>query len=271
MSFARIDRPRPNIAVLTLDRPDRYNALSYAMIRDLSRSLDELSGDLKSRVVIFTGTGKGFCAGADLKAGATGENGVWEKDLGNIQEKYRMQQAYGDLILKLRRIPQPVIAAINGPAAGGGFSLALACDLRICTPSTKFNCAFTRLGIGGAEMGSSYFLPKLVGPAMASELMYTGRFVDADEALKIGLVSRVVENERLMDVALELAGEMVRHASPFGLRITKEAINLVQGGLSLDEAVHLENRNQVMALQTQDFMTAAASWMQKKDPEFKDR
>ncbi len=271
MSFARIERPRPHIAVLLMDRPDRYNALSYAMLRDLHTALDELMGDLKSRVVILTGAGKGFCAGADLKAGATGENGVWEKDLGNIQEKFRMQQAYGDLIVKFRRIPQPVIAAVNGPAAGGGFSVALACDMRICTPNTKFNCAYTRLGIGGAEMGSSYFLPKLVGPALAAELMYTGRFVEADEALRTGIVSRVVESEKLMDAAIDIAGEMVKHASPFGLRITKEAINLVQGGLSLEEAVHLENRNQVLALQTQDFMQATAAWLQKKLPEFKDR
>jgi len=270
VSFVKVERPKPHVAVVTLDRPDRYNALSYAMIRDLARELDGLMTDLDSRVVILTGSGKGFCAGADLKAGATGENGLWEKGLGNIQEKYRMQQAYGDLILKLRRLPQPVIAAINGPAAGGGFSLALACDLRICTPGTKFNCAYTRLGIGGAEMASSYFLPKLIGPALASELMYTGRFVDADEALRIGLVSRIIEDSELLDSAHELASEMVRHASPFGLRITKEAINLVQGGLSLEEAVHIENRNQVLALQTQDFMTAVASWMQKKEPEFKD-
>lgn len=271
MSFVKIEKSKPHIAVVTLDRPDRYNALSFALMRDLHKALDDLMGDPASRVVILTGSGKGFCAGADLKAAASGEQKEWEPGLGPIQDKYRMQQAYGQLILKLRQIPQPVIAAVNGPAAGGGFSLALACDLRICAPEAKFNCAFTRLGIGGAEMASSYFLPKLLGPALAAELMYTGRFVDADEALRTGIVSRVVPGDKLLDTALGLAGEMITHASPFGLRITKEAINLAQGGLSLEETVAIENRNQVLALQTQDFMMAAAAWAQKKNPEFKDR
>lgn len=263
MSYVRLERPQEHIGLITLDRPERYNALSFQLLRDFHAVLDTLDTDPTIRVAVVTGAGKGFCAGADLQAAVTGENGHWEADLGRIQEMYRMQQGYGGLVLHMRQAPQPLIAAVNGAAAGGGLSVALACDLRICVPSAKFNCAFTRLGLGGAEMGSSFFLPKLVGSAMAAELMYTGRFVQADEALQLGLVSRVVEPDALLDHALGLAREMVERASPFGLRITKEAINLAQGGLSLNEVIHVENRNQVLALQTQDFTTAATAW---KDP-----
>ncbi len=270
MQYVTLEKPRPHIAVLTLNRPERYNALSFAVLKDIHAALDEISGDLKTRVLIITGAGKGFCAGADLKEGiSSGQK--WSEDLGVIQDKYQMQQAFGSLPVKIRQIPQPVIAAVNGPAAGGGLAIALASDIRICTTTAKFNAAFIRIGIGAADMAVSYFLPKAVGPALAAELMYTGRFVEPDEAQRTGLVSRVVEPEKLMETALSLAGEMVANASPFGLRITKEALNLVQGGLSLEEAVHLENRNQVLALQTQDFMQAAAAWMQKKTPEYKDR
>ncbi len=270
MKYVLIEKPKPHVAVLTLNRPERYNALSFEVLQEIHAALDEIGRDLKTRVLIITGAGKGFCAGADLKEGL-GNGQKWSSELGPVQDRYQMQMAFGSLPVKIRQIPQPVICAVNGPAAGGGFAIALASDIRICTTTAKFNAAFIRIGIGAADMAVSYFLPKAVGPALASELMYTGRFVESDEALRCGLVSRVLSPEKLMDTAFELAGDMVKHASPFGLRITKEAINLVQGGLSLDEAVHLENRNQVIALQTQDFMQATAAWLQKKTPEFKDR
>jgi enoyl-CoA hydratase len=269
MKYVQLSRPRPHVAVLLLNRPERYNALSFQVVREIHAALAELESDLDSRVVVVTGAGSGFCAGADLKAG--GENEAWEEGLGRIQHQFRVQQAYGDLIRHLRGIPQPLIAAVNGPAAGGGFSLALACDLRICTPAAKFNCAFTKLGLGGAEMGTSYFLHRTVGAALAAELMYTGRFVEAEEALRCGLVSRVVDESDLMDAALGLAAEIVENATPFGLRITKEVIDLVQGGLSLTEALHLENRNQVLAVETEDFQTTAKDWASPGRRTFTDR
>jgi enoyl-CoA hydratase len=221
-------------------------------------------------VVVVTGAGRGFCAGADLKAMGEQEPSDAE-GLGPIQRQFRAQQAYGDLIRHLRAIPQPLIAAVNGPAAGGGFSIALACDMRICTETARFNCAFTRIGIGGAEMGTSYFLHRAVGAALAAELMYTGRFVQADEALRCGLVSRVVAEGDLMETALGLAGGIVDNASPFGLRVTKEVIDLVQGGLSLQEALHLENRNQVLAVETEDFRRAAREWASPGPRTYEDR
>jgi enoyl-CoA hydratase/carnithine racemase len=221
-------------------------------------------------VVVVTGAGRGFCSGFDLKAAAGGENGPWQEGLGALQHQYRMQQAYGDLIVRLRRIPQPLIAAVNGAAAGGGLSIALACDLRIAAPEAKFNCAFTRIGLGGGEMGSSYFLPKLLGSALAAELMYTGRMVYAPEALEIGLVSRLVEREQLLDAALDLAREMIDSATPFGLRLTKEVFDQVQSGMSLETVVHIENRNQVLATQTKDAAAAMAAWADEKKPKYRD-
>jgi enoyl-CoA hydratase len=270
MSQIELDRPRPHIAVITMNRPERFNALSYQVTREFFAVLDELESDLDSRVVIVTGAGRGFCSGFDLKAAAGGENGPWQEGLGPLQDQYRMQQAYGDLIVRLRKIPQPLIAAVNGAAAGGGFSIALACDLRIAAPEAKFNCAFTKIGLGGGEMGSSYFLPKLLGSALAAELMYTGRMVHAPEALEIGLVSRLVERDQLMEVALEMAQLMVDSATPFGLRITKEVFDLVQSGMSLETAVHIENRNQVLGVQTKDAAAAMVAWAQAEKPKFRD-
>jgi enoyl-CoA hydratase/carnithine racemase len=269
MEYVQLGRPREHVAVLLLNRPERYNALSFQVVRELHDALAELERDLDSRVVVLTGAGRGFCSGADLKAGA--ENGAWEEGLGRVQHQVRVQQAYGDLVRHLRRIPQPLIAAVNGPAAGGGFSLALACDMRICTPAARFNCAFTRLGLGGAEMGTSYFLHRVVGASLAAELMFTGRFVEAEEALECGLVSRVVAESDLMETALGLAAEIVEHATPFGLRLTKEVIDLVQGGLSLEEALHLENRNQVLSVETEDFQATARQWASPGPRTFADR
>jgi enoyl-CoA hydratase len=209
MSQIELDRPRPHVAVLTMNRPERFNALSFQMMREFYAVLDGLESDLDTRVVIVTGAGEGFCSGFDLKAAAGGENGPWQEGLGPLQHQYRMQQAYGGLVVRLRRIPQPLVAAVNGAAAGGGLSIALACDLRIAVPEAKFNCAFTRIGLGGGEMGSSYFLPKLLGSAMAAELMYTGRMVHGPEALEIGLVSRLVE--RAADDRLGHAVRPARH------------------------------------------------------------
>ena len=271
MSYVTLDRPRDHIALVTLNRPERYNALSFESLRELHGVFDQLHDDLATRVIVVTGAGKGFCAGLDLKAAASGENGPWEAGLGRVQDGYQMQKAFGSLVVKMRDLPQPLIAAVNGPAAGGGFAIALACDVRLCTPSAKFNAAFIKLGLGAADMGTSFFLPKAVGYAMAAELLYTGRFVECEEARAIGLVSRVVDHDALLDTALGLAGDMVQAASPFGLRLTKEAFNLAQGGLSLEQAVHVENRNQALAFPTDDFAEGTGAWIEKRAPEYHDR
>ncbi|MCB0220369.1 MAG: enoyl-CoA hydratase/isomerase family protein [Chrysiogenetes bacterium] len=270
MEFIKIEKPRKHVALITLNRPERYNALSHQVVRELLEALDTVAGNLDTRVIVITGAGKGFCAGADLKEGFGNTNPNEKGALGVIQATYQMQKDYGGIPLKMRQIPQPIIAAVNGPAAGGGMAIALASDIRICTPTTKFNNAFIKIGIGGADMGSSYFLQKLLGSSVASEMMYTGRFMEPGEALQRGLVSRIVEGEKLLDAAFELAEQIIGTASPFALRITKEAINRVQGGLSLEESIEIENRNQVMALQTKDVQRAVMAWVQKKVPEYED-
>lgn len=270
MEFIKIENPRKHVAQITLNRPKRYNALGRQVVRELHEALDTVAADLNNRVIVLTGAGKGFCAGADLKDGFGNAPQKSGSGLGAVQGMYEVQKAYGGITLKLRQIPQPLIAAVNGPAAGGGMAIALACDIRLCTPTTKFNNAFIKVGIGGGDMGSSYFLQKHLGSSVAAEMMYTGRFMEAEEALQRGVVSRIVEGEKLLDTAYELAEQIVHTATPFALRITKEVINRVQGGLSLEEAIEIENRNQVLAIQTKDMQRAVMAWAQKQTPEFED-
>lgn len=270
MEFIKIDHPRKHVAQITLNRPERYNALARQVVTELHEALEQVGKDLENRVVVITGAGKGFCAGADLKDGFVPQPKAQGKGLGPVQAMYEVQKLYGGIPIRMRQIPQPIIAAVNGPAAGGGMAIALAADIRLCVPEAKFNNAFIKVGIGGADMGSSYFLQKLLGSSVASEMMYTGRFMHAEEALARGLVSRIVEPEKLLEAACDLAEQIVRTATPFALRITKEAINKVQGALSLEEAVEIENRNQVLAIQTRDMQRAIAAWASKQTPEFED-
>jgi enoyl-CoA hydratase len=263
-SYVKIERPLNHVAQVTLNRPDRYNALSQALLQEISDAFDTFRDDTETWVIVVTGAGRGFCGGFDLKADQQGENESWIWGPSDTEAVYRMQQSFGSLVVKMRDVPQPLIAAVNGAAAGGGFSIALACDMRICSRAATFSAAFTHLGLGAADMGTSFFLPKAVGSAMAAEILYTGRTIEAPEALEIGLVSRVVPDNGLSKAALALAEEIVQAASPFGLRLTKEALGLVQGGLSLEQAVHLENRNQALAIHTEEFLRRKQAWTQKR-------
>ena len=257
-----------HIGLITLNRPDRLNALSHTMVRELHELFNTLDEDLDTRVLLLTGAGRGFCAGADLKGGE-GE-GAWDDRLGPIQSQYRLQQGYASLVIRLRQIPQPVIAAVNGPAAGGGLCLALASDVRYASESARFNCAFVKLGLSGGEMGSSYFLPRLVGASMTAELMYTGRLVDARTALEIGLVSKVVPDGEVVQAAKGLALEMLGNA-PFALRMTKEVFNFGLCAPSLEHQIHMENRTQTVNFFTDDFREGAMSFLERRTPEYGDK
>jgi len=257
-----------HIGLITLNRPDRLNALSHTLVRELHELFNELDEDLDIRVLLLTGAGRGFCAGADLKGGD--DEGAWDDRLGPIQSQYRLQQGYASLVIRLRQIPQPVIAAVNGPAAGGGLCLALASDVRYASESARFNCAFVKLGLSGCEMGSSYFLPKLVGASMAAELMYTGRLVDSKEALKIGLVSKVEPDGEVVQAARELALEMLTNA-PFALRMTKEVFNFGLCAPSLEHQIHMENRTQTVNFFTDDFREGAMSFLERRAAEYRDK
>jgi enoyl-CoA hydratase len=251
----------PGVALLTLDRPERLNALNRKLVEDLNVALDELAVDDDVRVVVLTGAGRGFCAGLDLKEPPSGDGVV-----GGL----RAQERLAGIMLKLHALPQPVIAAVNGPAAGGGLALALASDIRLASPDARFNVAFVKVGVSGADMGSSYFLPRIVGLGHASELMLTGRLVDAEEAARIGLANRVVPAGELLDAARDLAAEIVRNA-PFGVRMTKEVLSHNVDAQSAAAAIALENRTQILATQTGDIIEAMTAFVEKREPRWSGR
>ena len=240
----KFDKDGP-IGVLTLNRPERLNALNHAMWEELLAFFQERLKDFDTRVLILTGAGRGFCAGLDLK-----ETKMVSPDPNDQYDAKRAyeEQSYGTyLIVLMRRAPQPIIAAVNGPAAGAGFSFALASDVRLAAPEAKFLAAYINVGVGGADMGSSWFFPRMVGAANASRYLLTGDTFDAQEAFRMGLVQAVVAKEKLMDEAMALARKMVSK-SPLGLRLTKEAITRNIGGAALEDAIHLEDRNQALCI-----------------------
>lgn len=257
---------RGAVTILTLDRPERLNALSHGLLRALHARLDALAGDLTQRVVILAGAGRAFCAGTDLKDQAAGAR--WVEGLGEVQTAYALQEAVGSLVVKFRRIPQPVIAVVHGIAAGGGLSLACAADLRIAEPAAQFSAAFVKLGVSGGDLGSSYLLPRIVGFEHAAELLYTGRTIDALQAQRIGLVTHLVEDG--LGHAHALAAEMTQLA-PFTTRMTKSLLNLSRDGATLAQMIEYENRTQILMTQTADFKEGVAAFAERRAPEFEDR
>ena len=262
MSTVRSDRAGEGITLLTLDRPERLNAMSRELVADLHDALAAAADDQECRVVIRTGAGRGCCAGLDLK-----ETGDLAEAGGGPPAAMRAQQQIASLVTQLRGLPKPVIAAVNGPAAGGGLALALACDVRVAAASARFNVAFIRVGLSGCDIGVSYLLPRLVGASRAFELMLTGRIVESAEADRIGLVSRVVPDGEVVDAALGTA-DLIRANSPFGVWMTKEVMwsNLEAG--SLQAAIDLENRTQLLSSHTGDMREALAAFLEKRPPKF---
>ena len=254
------DEPAPGVRVLTMNRPDRLNAMSAGLICDLHHAIDRLAGDERCRVVVLTGAGRGFCAGLDLKdppAGRPGAAGA------SPQARMHLQQAIASLVPKLRGLRQPVIAAVNGPASGGGFALALASDIRIAAASAVFNAAFVRIGLSGCDIGVSWLLPRLIGAGRSHELLLTGRLVDAAEADRIGLVNRVVPDGEVLDAALATAAEIAAN-SPMGVWMTKEvAWSQLEVG-SLQAGLDLENRTQIMTTFSRDHGEQIAAFLAKR-------
>jgi enoyl-CoA hydratase len=260
----RADTPAPGVRLLMLNRPERLNAMTGELVRDLHAALDEVAADDACRVVVLTGAGRGFCAGLDLheppRPTVTGSS---------PQAGMRVQQAIASLVPKLRNLRQPVIAAVNGPASGGGFALALASDVRVAGRSARFNAAFVRIGLSGCDIGVSWLLPRLIGAGRSHELMLTGRLVDADEALRIGLVNQVVDDGTVVDAALETAA-LICANSPMGVWMTKEVSwSQLEVG-SLQAGIDLENRTQVLASYTQDQKEQISAFLQRRSPNYSD-
>jgi len=251
---------------LTLDRPDSLNALNDVMVRELRQFFWELADDREARVVVVRGAGRAFCAGLDLKEQGAG-GGIQEAPVPGM---LRGQRTISEIVMLMRRAPQPIIAAVHGAACGGGFAIALAADVRIAGESARMNAAFIRIGLSACDVGVSYFLPRLVGASVASELLLTGSFIDAARAERTGLVSRVVPDAELEAAARQLAGDMLRN-SPLGLRLTKECLKHSIDAGSLEQAIAMEDRNQVLALSSGDFREGVLSFLQKREPNYGDR
>jgi enoyl-CoA hydratase len=264
MATVLSERLTPQIALLTLNRPERLNAMTHELVADLHSALAEVRNDRECRVVILTGAGRGFCAGLDLGgAGPAPNSDGW----GQVGTGMKTQQHIAKLIPHMRALPQPIIAAVNGPAAGGGLALALGADVRVAATSAKFNVAFVRIGLSGCDIGVSWMLPRLVGASKAFEMMLTGRLVGAEEAEAMGLVSRVVPDGNVVDAAVEIA-ELIAANSPFGVWMTKEVMwsNLEAG--SLQAAIDLENRTQILSSMTGDMREAVTAFFEKRPAHF---
>jgi enoyl-CoA hydratase/carnithine racemase len=242
-----LERPRNGVAVVRLNRPERLNAINEAMRSELSRTLADLACDRAVHAVVLTGTGRGFCSGIDVRD--FGPSMV-EAEAPAL-DRMRFQEAMAALAESIRDLPQPVIAAVNGPCVGAGFALCLAADIRICSTAASFANGAILLGLSGAEMGMSYHLPRIVGTSVAADWMLTGRTVSAAEADRRGLVSEVVEPDRLKERALELAG-LIADLAPLGAQLTKRALQVNTDAPSLASALDLENRNQVISHATDE-------------------
>jgi enoyl-CoA hydratase/carnithine racemase len=267
MADVELDSPHPGITRITLNRPARLNAMTTGLVQGLHDALDIVAVDGDCRVVLLTGAGRGFCAGLDLTGYGTAPHA---EDLGPTQAMFATQRHIARLIPHLRSLPQPVIAAVNGPASGGGFALVLGSDIRIAAASARFNAAFIRIGLSACDIGTSWLLPRLVGAARAHELMLTGRLFDAEEAARIGLVTEVVPDDGLLDAAYAKADEIMRN-TPFGVALTKEGMWSALEIPGQQAAIDLENRQQIMATATADHQEAMRAFLEKRPPSYRNR
>ena len=263
MSGELLIEARGQIEIATLNRPARLNALSEGLVDELNDYFGGLAARPAVRVVILRGAGRGFCAGLDIQEDRS-------SDETPVLRTLRTQTSIGNIYRKMRACPQPIIALGHGAAAGGGLSLMLAADVRYAAPGFRCNAAYIRIGLGGCDMASSYFLPRLVGASLAAEMILTGRFIDAERALSAGLVSEIVAEDELLDRGLALADEMLA-TSPWGLRLSKQALNLNIDAQSLDAAMAIEDRQQVILSATEDHKEALAAFLGKRPPAYRER
>jgi len=247
-----VTREPDGLVLCTLNRPERLNAMSPELVDELHLFLDRLHDDTSARVVLLRGAGRGFCAGLDLQVQSGGSSTLRP----SISASLRGQHKIAELVIKMRRLPQPFIALVHGAAAGGGFALALASDIRIAGESARMNAAFIRIGLGACDIGSSYFLPRLVGASVA-----------AARALATGLVSRVVPDAELEKAGREMAAAILRN-SPVGVRLTKDCLNWSLDAPTLEAAIAMEDRNQILASQSGDFREGVRAFLEKRPPRY---
>ena len=254
-----IETIEDGVATLTFNRPERMNALSTPIMEGLLHGLPRLAGDPAVRVIVLTGAGRAFCAGGDVKSMAEGgERRSTAEATAHLRSRMEVSRI-------LHELPKPTIAMINGPAAGAGLAFALACDLRIAGASARLVTAFVKVGLSG-DFGGSFFLTKLVGTAKARELYFTGRPVDAQEALSLGLVNRVVADHQLGDATMELARSLAQ-GPQVALSLMKRNMNCAESG-GLAELLDMEAANMVQAARTEDHREAAKAFVEKRAPVF---
>jgi len=267
MTYVRVERPRPQVAVVTLDRPERMNAMAFDVMIPLREALEAVSRDNDVRVVVLTGAGGAFSSGADLE------------DPGRVPDvdgltlptiALRSMELLDDVIVAIRKMHQPVIAAVNGPAIGGGFCLALACDIRVASSAAYFRAAGILNGLTASELGISYLLPRSIGAARAAEVMLTGRDIKADEAERIGLVARVVEPESLLDDCFTVAERIIGFSRP-GVELTKRMLWASLDAASMGAHMDHEGIAQLFVrLTTRNFQEAVAARKEHRPPVFED-
>lgn len=254
----RIERDGP-VVFATLDRPDRFNALNDALVDELNDFFGRLYWRHDVRIVMLAGEGKNFCAGLDVKERSGGIAGTGEALVA--------QRRISEIVIAMRRCPQPIISLVQGAASGGGFALALASDVRIMAADARMNAAFIRVGLGGCDIGASYFLPRMVGSSVAAEYLLTGRFITAERAYALGLASEVVAPDQLRSAGDAMVSDML-HATPLGLRLTKEALNHAIDAAGLEAVIALEDRNQILCAQSDDFAEGISAFLEKRTPRY---
>ncbi len=264
------------IGTLTLNRPEKLNAISFQMVEDFHKILDSLMVNLDCRILILKGAGRAFCTGLDLgemeylistKLPENANKYFYLQAPEFMKRRLYYQHSMSQIILKMRTIPQPIISLIQGPAIGGGFTFAMASDMRYAGPNAKFGIGSINVGMSGGDLGGAYFLPRQIGLALAGELMLTGRFLEAQEAERVGFVLKVVEDSKLMDIAMDMAKVMLKK-SPLGIRMTKEVINVCWDAPSLQSIVHFDNRAQIICGCSKDLKEINKANAEKRKPEF---
>lgn len=258
---------RGPVAILTMNDPDTYNSLTSPLVTELKAALAEVRDEREVRVVILAGAGKGFSSGANL-GGSEADLPAIARDRGPVGLVQMMQEHLAELILAIRELRQPVIGAVHGGAVGGGLAVALACDMRIASEDAFFASHFIRVGLSSCDVGTSYTLPRLVGPAIAAELMLTGRRFLADEALQLRVVNRVVPKDELLARAEELARQIAAN-SEYGVYMTKLGLWANLDASSFRQAMELENRTQVLGTFTRNMTEAGAAFREKREPSWK--
>jgi enoyl-CoA hydratase len=261
-----VEQPAPGVRVLSMNRPEHLNAMTAELCQALHEQLGAAAADRGCRALVLTGAGRAFCAGLDLHGygAAPGNDGTDQ-----ARDRLANQEHMSQLVLALRRLPQPVIAAVNGPAAGLGFAIALGCDIRFASQEAVFRAAFINIGVSNCDMGTSWLLPRLIGASRAHEMMLTGRRVSADEALLIGLVADVVEGARLLERSLDAARQIAALA-PWGVRLTKRGMWAALEIPSEQAAIEFEDRQQIMATFGAAPPEAVAAFLQKRAASFAD-